>query len=130
MSTISTVVSSWGIDIAIPVHRSVPRTTPGAIRGSAAQVRAAVSSQVENLNGEYRMSAWPRKMTALVLAAVLTAGVSCTNDALGPSEPAAPDASALTAGGQESLLLGGILDGLKNLNLLSCSPQPYVSVTQ
>src|SRR5688572_20036132 len=50
---------------------------------------AAVPSQGENLNREYRMTRWPRRMTALFLAAVLAAGVSCTSDdSLGPSAPA------------------------------------------
>jgi hypothetical protein len=35
-----------------------------------------------------------------------------------------------TDGQQSDLLLGGVLDLLKNLHLLSCSPQPYVSRTQ
>jgi hypothetical protein len=33
-------------------------------------------------------------------------------------------------GEQSEILLGGVLDLLKNLHLLSCSPQPYVSRTQ
>ena len=78
------------------------------------------------------MTAWPRRMTALVLATVLTAGVSCTSsDTLGPSEPsgpAAPAAMEVTDG--ESLLLGDLLESLSSLHLLSCSPQPYVSVTK
>jgi len=78
------------------------------------------------------MSGWPRRMTAFLLAAVLAAGVSCTSsDSLGPSEPSAPTAPAGMAGTeQESLLLGGLLTSLKDLHLLSCSTQPYVSVTQ
>ena len=94
-------------------------------------MRAAVSSHVENLNREYRMSGWPRRTTAIFLAAVLAVGVSCTsNDALGPSEPSVPAPSGMAAEDQESLLLGGLINSLKNLNLLSCSPQPYVSVTK
>jgi hypothetical protein len=77
------------------------------------------------------MSAWPRKLSALVLVAALAVGVSCTSsDALGPSERSAPAASALGTSDQESLLLGELVEGLLNLHLLSCSPQPYVSVTQ
>ena len=75
------------------------------------------------------MSGWPRKLTALVLAVVLTAGVSCTSDdALGPSEPSAP--AQMTSDDQQSLLLGGIINGVTNLNLLSCSAQPRVVVTK
>src|SRR5687768_1113325 len=92
------IMGTKGMDIAVS-RFGVSRVPLSANPGGGGPVRAAVSSQVENLNGEYCMSAWPGKMTALVLAAVLTAGVSCTNDALGPSEPAAPHASAPTAGG-------------------------------
>jgi hypothetical protein len=68
-------------------------------------------------------------MTALVLAVVLAAGVSCTSDdALGPSQPSTP--TQMTADDQQSLLLGGVLDGVKSLSLLSCSQQPYVVVTK
>lgn len=75
------------------------------------------------------MSGWPRRMTALVLAVVLAAGVSCTSDdALGPSEPSTP--AQMAPDDQQSLLLGGILDGVRNLNLLSCSAQPRVVVTK
>jgi hypothetical protein len=75
------------------------------------------------------MSGWPRRMTAFVLAVVLAAGVSCTSDdALGPSQPATP--TQMTANDQQSPLLGGVLDGLKNLSLLSCSAQQYVVVTK
>ena len=77
------------------------------------------------------MSGWPRRTTAIFLAAVLAVGVSCTsNDALGPSEPSVPAPSGMAAEDQESLLLGGLINSLKNLSLLSCSPQPYVSVTK
>jgi hypothetical protein len=79
------------------------------------------------------MSGWPRRTTALFLALVLTAGVSCTSDdAFGPSEPAAPALASgdMAAHGEDALILGGLLDALKNLHLLSCSPQPYVSVTK
>jgi hypothetical protein len=66
------------------------------------------------------------------VATVLAAGVSCTsNDALGPSEPLAPESSVgLSGADEQSLLLGGLVNGLKNLHLLSCAPQPYVSVTR
>ena len=75
------------------------------------------------------MSGWPRKLTALVLAVVLAAGVSCTSDnALGPSEPSAP--AQMTSDDQQSLLLGGIINSVKNLQLLSCSAQPNVVVTK
>jgi hypothetical protein len=68
-------------------------------------------------------------MTAFVLAVVLAAGVSCTSDnALGPSEPSSTQMA--TGDQQSSRLLGGVLDGLKNLSLLSCSSQPYVVVTK
>jgi hypothetical protein len=68
-------------------------------------------------------------MTAFVLAVVLAAGVSCTSDdALGPSQPSTP--TQMTADDQPSLLLDGVLDGLKDLRLLSCSAQPYAVVTK
>jgi hypothetical protein len=76
------------------------------------------------------MTVWPRKMTALFLAAVLAAGVSCTStDSLGPTEPAG---SAAMAGEdqQSELLLGTLLKGIKDLRLLSCSEQAYVSRSQ
>jgi hypothetical protein len=106
--------------------------TPALLPRSAAPTdRAAVPSQVENLNREYRMTGWPRRMTALFLAAVLAAGVSCTSDdSLGPSAPSGPSMMAETDGQQSELLLGGLLNTLQNLNLLSCSPQPYASRTQ
>jgi len=82
-----------------------------------------------NLNGEYRMYRWPRKLTALVLAVVLAAGVSCTSDnALGPSEASAP--AQMTSDDQQSLLLGEIINGVKSVQLLSCSAQPNVVVTK
>jgi hypothetical protein len=75
------------------------------------------------------MSGWPRKLTALVLAVVLAAGVSCTSDnALGPSEPSAP--AQMTSDDQQSLLLSEVINGVKNLQLLSCSAQPNVVVTK
>jgi hypothetical protein len=75
------------------------------------------------------MSGWPRKLTALVLALVLAGGVSCTSDnALGPSEPSAP--AQMASDDQQSLLLGGLITSVKNLNLLSCSQQPYAAVTK
>ncbi|HEY7613424.1 MAG TPA: hypothetical protein VH764_10555 [Gemmatimonadales bacterium] len=74
------------------------------------------------------MSRWPRSVTAFFLAAMLAAGVSCTsNDSLGPSEPAEP---AMAGSDQDALLLGGLLNGLKDLRLLSCSQQQYVAVTK
>lgn len=74
------------------------------------------------------MSGWPRRMSAFVLAAVLAAGVGCTtSDTLGPSEPSAP---AMAASGEQSMLLGGLVNSLLDLRLLSCSPQQYVSVTK
>jgi hypothetical protein len=79
------------------------------------------------------MTGWPRRTTALFLAAVLVAGVSCTSDeALGPSTPSTPASPVgMDSTDQESsLLLRGLLDGLKNLHLLSCSTQSYASVTQ
>jgi hypothetical protein len=99
--------------------------------GSAAESEAAVSSQVENLNREYRMTVWPRKLTALFLAAVLAAGVSCTSDdSLGPSEPTGSSAMAAVDGQQSDLMIGTLLNNLRDLRLLSCSPQAYVSRTQ
>jgi len=78
------------------------------------------------------MTRWPRSITALFLAAVLTAGVSCSTseDSLGPSAPASPSTMAGVDGQQSDLLLDGILNTLGNLRLLSCSPQPYVSTTR
>jgi len=77
------------------------------------------------------MTRWPRRITALLLAAVLTAGVSCTSDdSLGPSAPAGPTTMAGIEGQQSELLLGGILNTIQNLHLLSCSPQPYATRTQ
>ncbi|HEX2218291.1 MAG TPA: hypothetical protein VHG35_05765 [Gemmatimonadales bacterium] len=71
-------------------------------------------------------------MTACFLALVLAAGVSCTSESLGPSDVGSPTPpSTMGASDQESsLLLGGLLNGLQNLHLLSCSPQSYVSVTK
>ena len=132
MYDLSTSKPTRGMELAQSPSRSDPRTDPGApFRGSAAPKRAAVPSQVENLNRECRMTVWPRSLTALFLAAVLTAGVSCpSDDATGPSAPAGSSEMAGVSGEQSDLLLGGLLDNLKNLNLLSCSPQPYVSRTQ
>ena len=74
------------------------------------------------------MSRWPRRMTALFLAAMLTAGVSCTSsDSLGPSELAAPEMAGTD---QDALLLGDLVKTLTNIRLLGCSVQPYVSVTK
>jgi hypothetical protein len=68
-------------------------------------------------------------MTAFVLAVVLAAGVSCTpDDALGPSEPSIP--AQMAADDQQSLLLGGILNAVKDLHLLSCSAQQNLVVTK
>ena len=76
------------------------------------------------------MTGRPRKMTALLLAAVLTAGVSCTSDdGLGPSQPVTP-ANRAPVESDSALLLGSVTDLLNNLNLLSCSAQPYVSATK
>jgi hypothetical protein len=75
------------------------------------------------------MYRWPRKLTALVLAVVLAAGVSCTSDnALGPSEASAP--AQMTSDDQQSLLLGEIINSVKSVQLLSCSAQPNVVVTK
>jgi len=94
-------------------------------------VGVAVSSQVENLNRGYRMTGWPRRMSAFFLAVVLLAGVSCTSDeSLGPSAPEAPLTMVQADTQQSDLLLGGLLTALKDLHLLSCSPQPYVTRTQ
>ena len=77
------------------------------------------------------MTRWPRRITALFLAAVLTAGVSCTSDdSLGPSAPASPSTMTAIEGQQSDRLLGGIINALENLHLLSCSPQSYASTTQ
>ena len=77
------------------------------------------------------MTGWPRRMSVLVLAVLLLAGVSCTSDeSLGPSAPEAPLTMVQADSQQSDLLLGGLLTALKDLRLLSCSPQPYVSRTQ
>ncbi len=77
------------------------------------------------------MTGWPRRMTALFLAAVLAAGVSCTSDdSLGPSAPAGPSTMTAMEGQQSDLLIGGFLNTLQNLHLLSCSPQAYATRTQ
>jgi hypothetical protein len=123
----------WGMDIA-PIAREVSRVPTPAPRAEGLAVPTAgtaVPSQVENFNREYRMTRWPRRMTALFLAAVLAAGVSCTSDdSLGPSAPASPSTMTEMQGQQSDLLLGGILNTLQNLHLLGCSPQPYASRTQ
>lgn len=115
-----------------PLGAEVFRVPPPAPPGVGGPLRAAVSSHVGNLNREYRMSEWPRRISALFLAAVLAAVVSCTsNDALGPSEPSAPAApAAMGASDQDARLLSGLLGSLQNLHLLSCSPQQYVSVSK
>jgi hypothetical protein len=77
------------------------------------------------------MTGWPRSMFALFRAVVLLAGVSCTsNDSMGPSTPEAPLSMVQADSQQSDLLLGGLLTALKDLNLLSCSTQPYASRTQ
>jgi hypothetical protein len=74
------------------------------------------------------MTAWSRRLTAVDLAVVLAAGVSCTSDdSLGPSAPAGPTMGATDA--QSDLLLGELVNDLTNLTLLSCKPQPYASTT-
>ena len=110
--------------VAVAVFRVPPQQSGGR----RLRVGAAVSSHDENLNREYRMPRWPRSMSAVFLAAVLAAGVSCTSsDTLGPSEPGAP---ALSAAGEQESLLSGVFYGPKDLSLLSCSPQAYVAVTK
>jgi len=77
------------------------------------------------------MTRWPRRMSALFLAAVLAAGVSCTSDeSLGPSAPEGASQMAGTEGQQSELLIGGLLDNVTSLRLLSCSAQPYASTTK
>ncbi len=76
------------------------------------------------------MTRWPRKTTALFLAAVLTVGVSCTGaDSMGPSAPETPS-MVDHSGEQSELILGDLLKAVQNLHLLSCSPQPYAVRTQ
>lgn len=117
-----------------PLPAEVFRVPPqGTVRpwGRRPKRMAAVSSHGKDLNREYRMTRWPRKMTVLFLAAVLAAGVSCTSDdSMGPSAPSNESSMGQMDGQQSELILGGLLDGLKNLHLLSCSPQPYASRTQ
>ena len=69
------------------------------------------------------MTKWPRGLTALALTAVLTVAAACStaDDSLGPSAPAAPAQLAPSA---------ALVDLLRNLNLLTCSAQPYVAKTQ
>jgi hypothetical protein len=75
------------------------------------------------------MSGQPRKMTALILAVVLAAGVSCTSDeALGPPEPSTP--AQMASGDQQPLLLDGVVSEPQISSLLFCSTQPYVAVTK
>lgn len=67
---------------------------------------------------------WTRKASVLLLGFVmLAAGVSCTSEeSLGPSTEVPSESLAST--------LGGVVDALKNLHLLSCSTQPYAVTTQ
>ncbi len=75
------------------------------------------------------MTRWPRKASVLFLAAVLGAGVSCvSDDALSPSVPSSESSMQFRA--DSAALLGELLDALKNLNLLSCTPQAYAVTTQ
>ena len=65
------------------------------------------------------MTKWLRRFVALALTAALTVAVACSADeSLGPSQ--APEI-------QPS---GSLLSTLRNLNLLSCSAQPYAVKTQ
>jgi hypothetical protein len=128
-----TVNGTRGIDFAplAPEVFRVPTQAPVAVGRRSRKTGAAVASQVENLNREYRMTGWPRRMTALFLAAVLAAGVSCTSDdSMGPSAPEAPATMVQSDGQQSELLLGTLLNSLQNLHLLGCSPQPYATRTQ
>ena len=87
----STLTGTEGMDLA-PAAPKCPAYRSGVNLPGRRPKGAAVPSQVENLNREYRMTSWPRKMSALVLAAVLAAGVvSCTSDdSMGPSAPETP----------------------------------------
>ena len=65
------------------------------------------------------MTKWLRRLVALALTAALTVAVACSADeSLGPNQ--APEI-------QPS---GSLLSTLRNLNLLSCSAQPYAVKTQ
>lgn len=69
------------------------------------------------------MKKWPRGLTALALTAVLTVAAACStaDDSLGPSTPGAPPQLAPSA---------ALVDPVRNLNLLTCSAQPYAAKTQ
>jgi hypothetical protein len=66
------------------------------------------------------MTKWPRRLAALALTAVLTVAVACStaDESLGPSQAPEIQPSA------------SLLGGLRDLNLLSCSAQPYAVKTQ
>ena len=77
------------------------------------------------------MTRWPRRATVLLLFAALTAAMSCTSgDSFAPTSPASEPVLAPAADRQVGNLLGDLARALGDLHLLSCSPQPYVSVTE
>ena len=79
------------------------------------------------------MTGWPRRTSVVFLFAAITAALSCTSgDSFAPeTSPTVPEAVLSSAPEQPpARLLGGLVEDLANLHLLSCSPQPYVSVTQ
>lgn len=71
------------------------------------------------------MSSWTRRITAGLLALVLAVGLGCSTGE-SPTEPAMQSIE----GQSSELILGDLLKAVKDLRLLSCSPQPYVSKTQ
>ena len=66
------------------------------------------------------MTKWPRRFVAFALTAALTVAVGCSaaDDSMGPGETPVLQPST------------SLLSTLRNLNLLSCSTQPYVAKTQ
>ncbi len=67
------------------------------------------------------MRNWTRPLVATLLVAVLLAGVSCSSGDDGPTAPPPAPAAAPSA------LLGPLSPVV---SLLTCSPQPYVTVTE
>jgi hypothetical protein len=63
------------------------------------------------------MTKWPRRFIALALTAALTVAVACSapDDSMGPGQAPEPSASLLS---------------VKDLDLVSCSTQPYAVKTQ
>jgi hypothetical protein len=85
---------------------------------------------------------WYRKLTALALAFVLVAGLSCTSDSTAPLGPSAGEQQNDPRFGLIGDLTDGLTDGLTDLtgtvvgtlgnvsDLLVCSPLPYAKTTR